>query len=284
MRHGPPLALSARERNRKDRKKTMMRSKSLLVLAIALAVPAAAAAGPGTGADKTEKADKTDKTVKTQNKPRLSDSELATLQHHHDVNLMEIKMGKLAQQRGGPEVKKYAAQLVKDHQMADKKAIQLAKARGVTLSQGATPMSEVEQAQHQKQMETMSRLETLQGESFDREFLQAMVDRHSAELGYLTVAIADATDSKLKAHLESVRPKIEKHADQARQLLSKMEGTAGDETSDRPMTDETTGETPPPEDTSGETRTPTPAQPTPAPSPKRDETTPPSPTPYNPSR
>src|SRR5262245_49609978 len=134
-RGGPVVAAKRRERNRS----IMSLPKNALVLAIALAFPAAAAAGPGTGETKTEKPVK-------QQKQRLSEGDLSTLQHHHDVNLMEIEMGKIAQQRGGPEVKKYAAALVKDHQTADKTAIGLAKARGVTLSSGATPMSDAEMA------------------------------------------------------------------------------------------------------------------------------------------
>lgn len=201
----------------------MSRWRNALVLAIALAFPAVATAGPGTGDTKTDT-----KTVK-KTQQRLSDGDLSTLQHHHDVNLMEIEMGKIAQQRGGPDVKKYAAALVKDHQAADKTAINLAKARGVTLSSHATPMSDVEEAEHEKQMQLMERLKVLEGSNFDREYLTAMVDGHSAELGYLTVAIADATDSKLKSHLEKVRPVVERHADQARVLLAKMDGTKTDD-------------------------------------------------------
>jgi putative membrane protein len=242
-------------------------SKNALVLAIALAVPATAAAGPGTGETKPAK------TVKQ--KQRLSDADLSTLQHHHDVNLMEIEMGKLAQQRGGPEVKKYAAALVKDHQTADKTAIALAKARGVTLSSHATPVSDVEAAEHQKQMETMDKLKTLEGMNFDREYLRAMVDGHSAELGYLTVAIADTTDTKLKAHLEKVRPTVEKHADQARDILAKIDtGTTGDTKTPGEMKSND-AKTPPAKPT-----TPT-TPPAPAPTPKAEETTPPKSTPYN---
>ena len=230
------------------------------MLAIALAFPAAAAAGPGTGETKT------DKTVK-KGQQRLSEGDLSTLQHHHDVNQMEIEMGKLAQERGGPEVKKYAAQLVKDHQSADKMAINLAKARGVTLSSHATPMSDVEEAEHAKQMQTMERLKSLEGASFDREYLTAMVDGHSAELGYLTVAIADASDAKLKAHLEKVRPAIEKHADQARDLLAQMNGGT--------TTTKTPGET-----KSNDAKTP-PAKPS-TPSTPKSETTPQAPTPPRP--
>ena len=86
-----------------------------------------------TSYDQRQAHDQQQLTFLTQQKQRLSEADLSTLQHHHDVNLMEIEMGKLAQQRGGPEVKKYAAALVKDHQTADKTAIAIAKARAVTV-------------------------------------------------------------------------------------------------------------------------------------------------------
>lgn len=240
----------------------MSRWKNALVLAIALAFPAVATAGPGTGDTKPVK----------QSKQRLSEADLATLQHHHDVNLMEIEMGQIAQQRGGPAVKKYAAALVKDHQAADKTAIGLAKARGVTLSSHATPVSDVEEAEHQKQMAMMEKLKTLEGANFDREYLSAMVDGHSAELGYLTVAIADTTDTKLKAHLEKVRPVVEKHADQARDLLAKTNTTKTEDATPGEL--KSNDAKPPPAK---------PVAPAPAP-PKTEETTPPKPTPYNPPR
>jgi predicted outer membrane protein len=237
----------------------MSRSKVVLVLAIAFAFPAVAAAGPGTGETKPVKKE----TKRPQ--ARLTEGDLSTLQHHHDVNLMEIEMGKLAQQKGGPEVKKYAAQLVKDHQTADKTAIQIAKARAVTLSEHARPMTDVEEAEHQKQMDTMNRLQSLEGANFDREYLTAMVDGHSAELGYLTVAIADASDAKLKSHLEKVRPVVERHADEARTILQAIQG---DET-------KTPARVTPAEK---------PAPKTEKPAPKTEETTPPKPVPYNPPR
>jgi predicted outer membrane protein len=257
----------------------MSRSKIILTLAIAFAFPAVASAGPGTGDTKPVKKE----TKKTQS--RLSEGDLSTLQHHHDVNQMEIEMGKLAQQKGGPEVKKYAAQLVKDHQTADKMAMQIAKTRAVSLSEHARPMTDVEEAEHQKQMDTMQRLKTLEGSNFDREYLSAMVDGHSAELGYMTVAIADATDAKLKAHLEKTRPVIERHADEARTLLSAIQG---DEAKTPGQT--TPGEMKKPDNTkpdttkpSGTSDTTTPGRTT-KPTPKTDETTPPKPVPYNPSR
>jgi putative membrane protein len=145
---------------------------------------------------------------------RLSDADQATLQHHHGVNMMEIEMGKLAQARGSEPVKKYASALVKDHQKADKEALSLARAHGIVLAEHN------DEAGHAEMMKTMDRLSTLSGNDFDQAYLVAMIDGHTAEVGKLTVAIGKTSDVKLKVHLTKVKPVVERHAEQARALLT----------------------------------------------------------------
>lgn len=151
---------------------------------------------------------------------RLVEADVAALQHHHGVNLMEIEMGQMAQAKGSDPVKKYAAALVRDHQKADKEALALAQARGVTLEEHPAT------AEHKQAMETMARLKTLDGATFDREYLSAMVDGHTAEAGYLTIAIGKVRDAKLKAHFTKVKPVAERHAEQARALFTPPKTTA----------------------------------------------------------
>jgi predicted outer membrane protein len=151
---------------------------------------------------------------------RMSDYDQASLQHRHDVNLMEIEMGKMAQQRGTAPVKKYAAALVKDHEKADKEVMSIAKTRGVTLTEHAMPANDAERASHDEMMKTMDRLATLEGAAFDKEYLKAMVDGHTAELGRVTSEMARVTDTKLKAHLGKTKTTVERHAEQARALMA----------------------------------------------------------------
>src|SRR5438105_8140959 len=53
----------------------------------------------------------------------------------HRTNLMEIRMGQLAQRNGSSaKVKQFGAKLVRDHQAADQKVTALAKQLGITLA------------------------------------------------------------------------------------------------------------------------------------------------------
>lgn len=137
--------------------------------------------------------------------PKLSAGDLAALQHHHGANLMEIELAKVALARGSDPVKKYAAALTKDHQKADKEALALAAARGVTLDDKAAA--------------SPATFDKLEGVELDRAYLTAMIERQTAEVGYLTITLGKVSDAKLKAHLTKVKSVAERHAEQARALM-----------------------------------------------------------------
>ena len=159
-------------------------------------------------------------TLDMASKGQLSDGDYTLLAHHHNVNLMEIDMGKMAKERGSARaVKAYGTTLITDHTKADKQSQALAKKKGASLVDHALPAGdETARAEHDKAMATMERLRGLEGEEFDREFLTAMVEDHTKELAKVDAALATVTDPQLKAHLKKVRPTLKKHADKARAL------------------------------------------------------------------
>lgn len=175
-----------------------MLTRSVIILVAALAVPFIASAD--------------------NKKAKLSEGDLAVLDHHHHTNTIEIEMGRLGEERGSPAVKKYAAMLIKDHSAADQKAMQLARAKGIALDERPVPAAEM--SRHDEHMKKMESLRKLEGAAFDREFLTAMVDGHTAELGWVTSSMASIRDAKLKAHLTKVKTTVTKHADEARALLA----------------------------------------------------------------
>lgn len=191
-----------------------MSPKLVVALCAVLSFPAVAMAEPDTGPQKTQPS-----------AAKLSAADQAVLQHRHHVNVMEIDMGKVAEQRGTAKVKKYAAALVKDHQKSDKDVVKFAKTKGVKLMDHAMPANEAERAQHEEMMKLMERLKTLEGAEFDREYLAAMVDGHTAEVGRVTTEVGTVTDPKLKALLVKAKPVIERHAEQARALLTPAAAT-----------------------------------------------------------
>ena len=184
-----------------------MRIKTFMLIA-ALGLPAIAAADD----TKTKASDK--------EKPaKLSTADLAIVTHVHHVNVMEIDLGKLGQKHGSAAVKRYGEQLVRDHGASDKAVIGFAKARGTAVIAPEKPDTEADQKQAQASMDRIAKLKTLKGADFDREFLTMMAEDHDREVKRIDAAILATTDADLKKLLEADRPVLQRHADNARELL-----------------------------------------------------------------
>jgi putative membrane protein len=178
--------------------------------------------------DKTPTTDKptTDKTA-TDKAGKLSADDMKVISHLHHVNQMEIDMGKLAQQKSTTAgVKNYGKTLVDDHQSADKDLTAFAKKH----NQGAIPADKPEadaERQDQKTMTTQAaHLKTLQGTDFDKEFLNMMASGHDKELTKIDSSIGSASEPDLQTLLKSVKPMLQRHADQARDLQKNPQASA----------------------------------------------------------
>jgi putative membrane protein len=149
---------------------------------------------------------------------KLSDSEIKTIAHLHHVNQMEIQLGQLAEKSGSAHVKDYAKTLVSDHQSADKDLTAFAKAHKLMAIPADKAATDADR-QDEKDMTTASaKLKTLKGAAFDKEYLNMMVSGHDKELTKIDVAISGASDADLKSLLQGVKPVLQRHADQARDL------------------------------------------------------------------
>ena len=195
-----------------------------LAIITALALPTAAIADDP---NKTPPADKTtDKTnEKTTNAPgktdksaKLSDGDVKIIAHLHHVNMMEIEMGKLAQKTGTAAVKGYAETLVTDHQTNDKELMAFTKQRRLAAIPADKPQTDADRQDEKDMTAKMAQLKTLKGAEFDKEFVNLMVAGHDKELAKIDAAIGSATDPDLQTMLKSVKPVLQRHADQARDL------------------------------------------------------------------
>jgi putative membrane protein len=149
---------------------------------------------------------------------KLSDADAKVVAHLHHVNQMEIELGKLAQKTGTTAVKNYGATLVTDHQSADKDLTTFAKSHKLATIPADKPQTDADK-QDQKDMQSkMANLKNLKGAEFDREFLNMMATGHDKELANIDTAIGGATDPDLQTLLKSVKPVLQRHADQARDL------------------------------------------------------------------
>jgi putative membrane protein len=166
----------------------------------------------------------------------------------HLVNQMEIQVGKLAQEKGQSEqVRQFGQRLAQAHRDVDQEVRSLARRQGIELpkaepgaasSGGAWPSSmlpgtstpqtaaldreqsaELER-HYREQRELLERLQKVQGQDFDREFAEAMVDGHRKTIGRLNDAKNDATNPEVRDLVDRTLPILESHQRDAEQLKS----------------------------------------------------------------
>lgn len=111
------------------------------------------------------------------------------LKNASEIGITEVELGKLAEQKGGPEVKKLGAMLVADHSKSNQELATLAKSKKVELK--------MEPAATQKQM--LSAFEGKSGAEFDKEFKEHVTKDHEKAIKTFQDAAKDAKDPDVKA-------------------------------------------------------------------------------------
>ena len=149
---------------------------------------------------------------------KLSDGDVKIIAHLHNVNQMEITLAQMAQKVGTAHVKDYAKTIVTDHQSADKDLTAFAKTHKVAAIPADKPMTDADRQDDKDMTATMARIKTLKGAEFDKAYINMMVAGHDKELSKIDVAISGAGDADLKTMLQGVKPVLQRHADQARDL------------------------------------------------------------------
>ena len=132
------------------------------------------------------------------------------------ASLAEVEMGKLAQQRSrDPAVRKFAAQMVKDHEKARAELKALAKSRNLDVS---TQLD----GEHST---LMHRLGTKPASEFDSEYGKQMIEAHEKAVTLYSDA-AILNDKDLVAYAKKALPTIKHHQQLAATLPAKLPARA----------------------------------------------------------
>lgn len=127
--------------------------------------------------------------------------------------LAEVELGKIAQTKAAnAEVKNFARMMVEEHTKANNELKSLAAKRSITLP---ATMNSGNQA-------TLTELQNLVGEEFDREYVAAMVDNHEADVQLFESQAADETDPDARAFAAKTLPTLKKHLDMIKAIQAKM--------------------------------------------------------------
>jgi len=145
----------------------------------------------------------------------------------HETDQGEMKVGGLAEQKGSTAaVRGYGKELAADHAAADRQVVALAKAEGIELSPPAGPSVELQDKEnHNGAVAEM--LANVSGNTFDRDFLEAMQKDHEKDIQKLTDAMNSTSDPKLKSLIAELLPKLKHHQAMAEKLLSQAKAASG---------------------------------------------------------
>lgn len=133
------------------------------------------------------------------------------------VNKGEIDAAKRAQTKASnPEVRKYAQLMIADHEKAAQATAAVAKAAKAT-----TINSEYSRSLKKENDQAMRKMKKLQGNAFDQAYMDSQIQMHQKVLQLIdSTLLPSARNPQLKALITDIRPVIESHWQQAKQIRS----------------------------------------------------------------
>ena len=186
------------------------------ILLLGLALPLAIVACNNTGKDSTEKADSANEakgdsmngykdTMNRNGTLGVSEATSKFMVDVADVNMTEIQLGKLAQDKAASQrIKDFASMMVKDHSGATDDLKSLAAQKNVTLP---TTISD----EHQKKMNDLNKKT---GKDFDKAYIDMMEDGHESTVKDFEKN-TDNSDADVKAFVNKMLPTLRMHRDSA---------------------------------------------------------------------
>jgi putative membrane protein len=152
--------------------------------------------------------------------PSAEEKVLALLHVGNQAELKDVQLAESAVQSA--DVLNYARMLGTDHAAADTRTLSIAQALSFANLSAATLGDEGLrlQADHDSQYQVLA---SFTGNAFDQKFLEHEVGDHEAVLAKLDELATDLTPgSKVSVFVESVRPKLQHHLDEANRLLEAL--------------------------------------------------------------
>src|SRR5262249_9938082 len=149
-----------------------------------------------------------------EDRPRaVSQSEQDFMMKAAQANMAEIDVARTALQKSGNnDVKDYANMIKRDHTNALEDLTDLMKDKNVR-----QPRSIAADTQQDN-----SRMNTLSGGEFDREFVNMMVSDHQKAIELFRDQQSSAQNRDVKKYVDDVLPKLEMHLDKAQRLQTKL--------------------------------------------------------------
>jgi putative membrane protein len=148
---------------------------------------------------------------------KISMSDKRFLKKAAEGNEAEVELGKLAQEKSqDPKVKEFGQRMVTDHSKANEKLQSLASSKGVELPSEPGLMAKTEE----------KRLARLDGEKFDKAYMDYMVKEHTNDVKEFQKESESAKDPEVKSFASSTLLTLQEHLKQAQSIAPKEHAEA----------------------------------------------------------
>ena len=132
--------------------------------------------------------------------------------------MAEVQLGKLAADKASnADVKKFGQKMADDHGKANDELKTLAQNKNITLPT----------ALDAKAKATVDRLSKLNGEAFDRAYMQEMLKDHRKDVSEFRTQAKSGKDADIKAWASKTLPTLEEHLKMAEDTSHSVVGTSG---------------------------------------------------------
>jgi putative membrane protein len=150
--------------------------------------------------------------------PTLEDGEIVSILN--TANQGEVKAAMNAQNKASnPEVRKFAQLMITDHQNALKQTAPVAKQAKIK------PMNNNMYSRNMKKENNtaMRKMRKMQGAAFDQAYMDSQIAMHEKVLGMIdNMLLPNAKSPDLKNLITNMRPVIDAHLQQAKQIRSAL--------------------------------------------------------------
>lgn len=121
--------------------------------------------------------------------------------------LMEVELGRLAEQNArNPRVKKFGAMMVKDHSKANEELRSIATSKNINFPANMDD----------KHMDKVEDLRKKNGEEFDKDYMDQMVDDHEKDIDKFKKEAEDGKNAEVKAFASKTISTLMMHLDSAK--------------------------------------------------------------------
>lgn len=127
--------------------------------------------------------------------------------------MLEVRLGEIAQEKAqNQQVKQFGQRMVEDHQQANDKLMTIVRDLKIDAPKNLP----------QDKQQTIQRFEGMEGQQFDKAYMQFMVEDHQKVIEAFNKEVEQGQNQELKSFAQNTLPTLEEHLNQAREVSQQI--------------------------------------------------------------